>query len=93
MITPQAIRLLDDSTEVKGKSPSKLLSTAPLELKSGEWHKLHYEWNGDRMAATLDDVKVEATNPNLGLKKSRWWFAVGGASLKIRNIAVAGVKP
>jgi hypothetical protein len=93
VITPQAIRLLDDSTEVKGKSPSKLLSTAPLELKSGEWHKLHYEWNGDRMAATLDDVKVEATNPNLGLKKSRWWFAVGGASLKIRNIAVAGVKP
>jgi len=93
VITPQAIRLMDDSTEVKGKVPSTLLSTAPLDLKPGQWHKLHYEWKGDRMAATLDDAKVEATNPNLGLKKSRWWFAVGGASLQIRNIAVTGVQP
>lgn len=93
VITPQAIRLMDDSTEVKGKVPSTLLSSATLDLKPGEWYKLHYEWNGDRMAATLNDAKVEATNPNLGLKKVRWWFAVGGASLKIRNIAVAGVQP
>ena len=93
VITPQAIKIMDDSTEVKGKSPSTLLATAKLDLKPGEWHKLHYEWSGDRMAATLDGTSIEGSNANLGKKKARWWFAVSGASVKLRNVKVTGVLP
>lgn len=93
VITNKEIRLLDDSTEVKGKTPSTLLASAKLDLKTDQWHKLRYEWNGERMAATLDGTGVEATNANLGLKKSRWWFAVSGASIKIRAVKVFGVQP
>ena len=44
------------------------------------------------MAAKLDGASVEGSNANLGKKKVRWWFAVGGASVKIRNIKVFGVQ-
>ncbi len=93
MISPQALQVRDDSTEVKGKTPSTLLATAKLDLKQGTWHKLRYEWSGERMAAKLDDVSVEGSNANLAKKKIRWWFAVGGASVKIRNVKVSGVQP
>jgi len=93
VITNKEIRLMDDSTEVKGKTPSTLLASAKLDLKANEWHKLRYEWSGERMAATLDGTSVEAANANLGLKKSRWWFAVSGASMKIREVKVLGVQP
>ena len=93
VITPNALRLMDDSAAVKGKVPSTLLATATLDLKPSEWYKLHYEWNGERMAANVDETKVEASSPNLGLKKTRWWFAVGGESMKLRNIKVSGVQP
>jgi len=93
VITNKEIRLMDDSTEVKGKTPSTLLASAKLDLKANEWHKLRYEWSGERMAATLDGTSVEATNASLGLKKSRWWFAVSGASMKIREVKVLGVQP
>lgn len=92
VITPTALQVRDDSTEVKGKTPSTLLATAKLELKQGTWHKLRYEWSGDRMAAKLDDVSVEGANANLAKKKVRWWFAVGGGNVKIRNVKVSGVR-
>jgi Domain of Unknown Function (DUF1080) len=90
VITPQAIKIMDDSTEVKGKTPSTLLATAKLDLKPGEWHKLRYEWKENRMAATLDGTSVEGSNENLGKKKQRWWFAVSGATVKFRNVKVSG---
>ena len=74
VITPKAIQVRDDSTEVKGKTPSTLLATAKLDLKQGTWHKLRYEWSGERMAAKLDDVSVEGSNANLAKNKIRWWF-------------------
>jgi hypothetical protein len=93
VISPTALQVRDDSTEVKGKTPSTLLATTKLDLKQGEWHKLRYEWSGDRMAAKLDGASVEGSNANLGKKKVRWWFAVGGASVKFRNLKVTGVLP
>lgn len=90
VIVPKMLRILDDSTEVKGKTPSTKLAEAALDLKPGQWYSLRYTWSGDQMTAKLGDVSLEASNPNLGKKKARWWFAVSGASLKIRNIKVSG---
>jgi hypothetical protein len=92
-INSTEIRLIDDSTEVKGKSPGTILASAKTEVKPGEWHKLRFEWSGERMAAKLDDAQVEASNVNLGVKKSRWWIAVSGATVKIRNVTVFGAQP
>ncbi len=92
VITPQALQVRDDSTEVKGKTPSTLLATTKISLKPGEWHTLTYEWSGDRMTGKVDGAKVEGTSANLAKKKVRWWFAIGGGSVKLRNIKVSGVK-
>jgi hypothetical protein len=76
---------------VKGKTPGTVLAEAKFKLEPGKWYSLRYEWNGDRMAAKLGDfASIEATNPNLGKKKARWWFAVSGAKMKVRGIKVAG---
>ena len=88
VITPTWMRILDDSTEVKGKTPSTKLAETKLDLKPGQWYTLRYEWDGDRMAATLGDKHVEGANANLAKKKARWWFAVSGQSMKIRNVKV-----
>lgn len=90
VILPKFLRILDDSTEVKGKTPSTKLAEASLDLKPGQWYKLTYTWSGNEMTAKLGDASISASNPNLGKKKSRWWFAVGGAAVKIRNIKVSG---
>jgi hypothetical protein len=92
VITPTSIKLLDDSTEVKGKSPGAVLATGSLELKAGEWNKLRFEWAADKMSASIGSTKVEASNPNLAKKKERWWFAVGGAAVKIREVKVSGLE-
>jgi len=84
---------MDDSSEVKGQSPSTELSSSPVDLKPGEWYSLRYEWDGEKMSASLAGARVEASHPNLGKKKARWWFAVSGASLSIRDIRVFGRLP
>lgn len=88
VVTPGWMRILDDSTEVKGKTPSTKLAETKLDLKPGQWYTLHYEWAGNRMSASLGSSHVEGSNDNLAKKKSRWWFAVGGQTAKIRNIKV-----
>ncbi|MDZ4288901.1 MAG: hypothetical protein U0984_13125 [Prosthecobacter sp.] len=91
VITPKSMQIRDDSTEVKGKSPSTLLAEAKFDLKPGQWYPLRYEWSGDRMAAKVGDLgSIDATNPNLGKKKARWWFAVSGAKMSVRAVKVAG---
>jgi hypothetical protein len=91
-ITPGVMRITDDSTEVKGKSAATKLAEGKLALKAGEWYPLHYEWSGNRMAAKIGDVTIEGSNENLGKKKARWWFAVSGQSVKIRNVKVMGAR-
>ena len=91
-ITPKSFVIMDDSTAVKGKSPGTKLADAKLDLKPGQWYPLHYEWSGNRMAAKIGDSSIEGSNDNLGKKKSRWWFAVSGQSVKVRNVKVTGSK-
>ncbi|HEY1048706.1 MAG TPA: hypothetical protein VGE39_03085 [Prosthecobacter sp.] len=90
VILPKFLRILDDSTEVKGMSPSTKLAEASLDLEPGQWYKLTYTWSGNDMTAKLGDASISASNPNLGKKKARWWFAVGGKTVKIRSIKVSG---
>lgn len=86
VITPKSAKLCEDSTEVKGKTPNHTLAEAAVDLKPGEWHKLRVEWTGCRMAARLDGQELQAQHPYLATPKARWWFAVSGAKLKLRNV-------
>lgn len=88
VIQPKVIRVVDDSTEVKGKTPGTVLGEAKLDLKPGQWYPLHYEWSGNRMAAKVGDVSVEGTQDHLAKSKARWWFAVSGQSMKVRHVKV-----
>lgn len=90
VVQPKTLRLFDDTSEVKGKVPSTKLAEASLDLKPGQWYKLTYTWSGDEMTAKLGEASIKASHPNLGKKKARWWFAVGGASVSVRNIKVSG---
>ena len=90
VINPKSVKIVDDSTEIKGKQPGTSLAEMKADLKTGEWHKVRYEWNASRMGVTLDGKSIEATHENLGKKKARWWFAVGGATMKVRGVKVMG---
>ncbi len=92
VISPKNFKICEDSTEVKGKSPSHTLSETAVDLKSDEWHKLRVESVGDRMAARLDGVELKAEHPYLATPKMRWWFAAGD-SVQIRNVRVTEGKP
>jgi len=88
VIGPKNFKICEDSTELKGKSPSHTLSETAVDLKSDEWHKLRVESVGDRMAARLDGVELKAEHPYLATPKVRWWFAAGD-SVQIRNVRVS----
>ena len=93
VITPKSAKLCEDSTEVKGKTPSHTLAESAVDLKPGEWHKLRVEWTGDKMAARLDGKELQAQHPYLATTKTRWWFAVSGAKLKLRDVKAWEGKP
>lgn len=86
VITRGAVKISEDSTEVKGVHPGATLAEAKLTLKPREWHRARLEWTGDKMAARIDGVEIQGTHPTLSAKKSRWWFAVGGKKLHIRQV-------
>jgi hypothetical protein len=88
VITPKSAKLCEDSTAVKGKTPSHVLSEVATDLKLGEWQKLRVEYAGDQLTARLNDLQLKAQHPSLTTPKTRWWFAAGGASVELRNVKV-----
>ena len=93
VITEKFFRLAEDSTEVKGKTPSNVLAEAKVEVKQGEWQKLHVEYAGDRMIARLNGTELKAQHDYLATPKVRWWFAAGGDNVQLRNVRFAEGEP
>jgi hypothetical protein len=73
VVTPKQISIAEDSVK-----PSQTLAKLPSDLKSGVWHKLHLEWNGDQIAIQLDELALQAQHAFLATPKTRSWIAVGG---------------
>jgi hypothetical protein len=92
VIGPRSFKICEDSSEVKGKSPSHTLSETAVDLKPDAWHKLRVESLGGQMAARLDGVELRAEHPYLATPKVRWWFAAAD-SVQIRNVRVTEGKP
>lgn len=86
VITEKAAKLAEDSMEGPGKRGSHVLAETKVELKQGEWQKLHVEYAGDQMAARLNGQEMEVQHEYLATPKVRWWFAAGGDNVQIRNI-------
>ena len=93
VITEKSAKLAEDSTEVKGKSPSHVLAESKVELKQGEWQRLHVEYTGDQMAARLNGIEMKAQHAWLATPKVRWWFAAGGDSVQLRNVRFSEGQP
>ena len=87
--TPKGVKLAEDSTEVKGKSPSHVLAEAKADFSPSEWHHLRLEYREDRLSLKLDSTDLTAQHPYLATPKTRWWFAVGGGTAEIRNVKVS----
>jgi hypothetical protein len=87
VIGPKNFKICEDSTEVKGKTPSHTLSETAVDLKAEEWHTLRVEAVGDRMAARLDGVELRAEHAYLATPKVRWWFAAAD-STQIRKVRI-----
>ena len=91
VITPKLAKLTEDSTEVKGQHPGATLGEAALDLKPGQWYPVRLEWAGSKMAACVAGKELRGEHPSLATPKARWWFAVGGAKIRLKNIkACAG---
>ena len=89
IVTPAKAKLCEDSTEVKGVSPVHTLTETAVELKPDDWQHLRVEQTGEKLAARLNDVELQAEHPYLSTPKTRWWFAVGGGTAEMRNVRVS----
>ena len=85
VVTPKQISIAEDSVK-----PSQTLAKLPSDLKSGVWHKLHLEWNGDQIAIQLDELALQAQHAFLATPKTRSWIAVGGQTTSIRALKISG---
>src|SRR4029079_5542011 len=93
VITPKAAKLSEDSTEVKGVHPGANLAELKHDLKRGQWYAVRYGWKGDKMFAMVDGKELVGQHPTLATPRSRWWFAVGGDCVRIRNVKVSEAQP
>ena len=71
--------------------PSHTIATLKTPVKVGEWHRLHVEWKGDKMAARLDGKELQGQHEYLGTAKVRSWLAVG-KTVTVRNLTIVGEK-
>lgn len=74
------------------KQASKPLMTHAVKIKNDEWVPLTLEIRGDEMAALVAGVQLKGQHPYLATPKERFWFAVGGTGLHIRNLKVWDAK-
>ena len=92
IIGPKSFKVCEDSTEVKGKTPSHTLSETTVDLKPDEWHKVRVEYANDELAARLDDKDLIGQDPHLTMPKVRWWFAAQ-QGVEVRNVRVTEGEP
>jgi hypothetical protein len=92
VINPKKVTLCEDSTEVKGKTPSDVLAESALDLKPDEWQKLRVEYAGEKLAIRLNGQELRAEHPYLGMPKVRWWFAAQ-QGVQVRNVHVTEGEP
>ena len=85
VISGKSVKLCEDSTEIKGKTPSHTLAEAQHDLKPGDWQRLHVEASGSKLVARLNGQELRAENSYLATPKVRWWFAAGDG-VQIRNV-------
>jgi hypothetical protein len=85
VISEKSVKLCEDSTEVKGKTPSHTLAEATIDLKQDDWHRLHIEYTGDKLVARLDEQELRAEHPYLATPKVRWWFAASD-TVQVRKV-------
>ena len=97
VIRANSIGLFEDSPDPDAKpgvkQASKPLMTFPTKLKADAWVPLTLEIRGDEMAALVAGVQIKGQHPFLATAKERFWFAVGGTDLRIRNLKVWDAKP
>ncbi|MGB8169651.1 MAG: hypothetical protein WCF18_19275 [Chthoniobacteraceae bacterium] len=85
VITAKNVKLCEDSTEVKGKTPSNTLTESKLDLKPDEWQRLHVEATNGKLVARLNGEELRAEHPYLATPRVRWWFAAGDGA-QVRNV-------
>jgi hypothetical protein len=92
VMTPKKVTLCEDSTEVKGKTPSHVLAEMAVDLKPDEWQKLRVDYAGEKLAIRLNGQELRAEHPFLGTPKARWWFAAASTE-QVRNVRVTEGQP
>lgn len=94
VVVPKSAKLCEDSTEVKGKTPSDTLAETAVAIKPDEWVPVRVEYTGDQMLARVGpEHELKAQHPYLATPKVRWWIAAGGGQIEVRNIRVSEGAP
>ena len=85
VISATNVKLCEDSTEVKGKTPSDTLTESKVDLKPEDWQRLHVESTSGKLVVRLNGEELRAEHPYLATPKVRWWFAAGDGA-QVRNV-------
>jgi hypothetical protein len=85
VISPKQISIAEDSVK-----PSHTVAKLSADLKSGMWHKMRLEWEGDQIAIQLNELVLQAQHTFFATPKTRSWIAVGGQTASIRALKISG---
>lgn len=86
VVNAEGLSIAEDSVK-----PSHTIAALKFPVKAGEWHRLHVEWQGDEMAASLDGQELRAKHPYLVSPKARSWLAIAKTA-SVRGLTIRGVK-
>jgi hypothetical protein len=96
VIRTNSVGLYEDAPDTNlkpgEKSKSHPLATYAPKLKPDKWYPLTLEIRGDEMAALVNGIQLKGQHPFLASPKQRFWFAVSGTNLRIRNLKVFEAK-
>ena len=62
------------------------LAEAKIDLKQGDWQRLHVESTGNKLVARLNGQELRGEDPYLTTARVRWWFAAGGDNVQLRKV-------
>lgn len=86
VIKPTGMDIAEDSVK-----PSHTIESLKAPVKVGEWHRLRVEWQGDRMAASLDGQEIRAQHSFLATPKARSWLALS-KTVQVRGLKISGIE-
>jgi hypothetical protein len=93
-VSTAGMRINKDADKKDPSSKSLPLGKADGKFEKGQWHTMLVEVQGSKVAVQTDnEIKVDATHPELDVDKTGYRFVLSGESLVLDDVRVWEAQP